>query len=653
MKSKTIILFLGIATGFSAAAQQNVEAYKAMKPSEHGAIQKSKTRILARGKTSAVIWSEDFSGGIPSTWQNVGYNGNLGSDPAAVWEYRGPSSAPNNTTGSRGAFAGTRGPIVSPSASNGFVIFDSDYLDNGGSTTNIGGGLSPAPHLGTLITDTIDLTGHPFVELAFNSYARTFFGEFKVAVSTDGGLTFPDSVEIHSDLAVNAGTTTSAIATANISTTAGNQSNVVLSFVFDGRPGNVNGNGYYFWMIDDIEIRDLPLHELRFTDAAGAPAHDIIYDNNSSSPKEGHMEDANKVPFFFDSNVFNYGSATQNNVKLSVEIYDASSNLITTLTSAATVSLNNNDTATFADLFTSNWNPGPINDYTIVYAITSDSTTAMMGERDSITVSITDSTASLDFGGFTGGDIGTDVNLGDDGAAVASLLYYPNGARVSSFTLGLTDNTVAGGDIQLEIYDSTGIDLLNGFGSAAIVSQQYTITASQAGADQLVTFPVRGSNGSTVDLAGGAYYFVVYMYSNAGASPILIANDPTFDQPGFSSIMYDTGDQRWWAGFLNSNAFESPYIRVNTDADFSIDELAIDFKAYPNPTAGEVTLEVSQGGTYTIELVDMLGKVVDSQEVSINGNERLTRDYSQVNKGIYLLNLIGEDATETIKLTVN
>ena len=79
---------------------------------------------------STPFWSEDFSGGIPTTWTN-------GSTPtlpviSAPWVYRGPSTSPGVNTGSQGAYAGTNGPIASPTAGNGFMIFDSDYYDNGG-----------------------------------------------------------------------------------------------------------------------------------------------------------------------------------------------------------------------------------------------------------------------------------------------------------------------------------------------------------------------------------------------------------------------------------------------------------------------------------------------------------------------------------------
>ena len=104
---------------------------------------------------------------------------------SAPWVYRGPSTNPNTSTGSQGAYAGTNGPIQSPTASNGFVIFDSDYYDNGGTAGNFGAGQypcndilggTPTGHVGTLTTDSIDCSMYSDVTMVFNSFYREYTG---------------------------------------------------------------------------------------------------------------------------------------------------------------------------------------------------------------------------------------------------------------------------------------------------------------------------------------------------------------------------------------------------------------------------------------------------------------------------------------------
>ena len=86
-------------------------------------------------KSATPFWSEDFANGIPATWTNS----------TAPWVYRGPSTNPGVTVGSQGAYSGissgNSSPIASSTASNGFIIFDSDYYDNNGVPGNMGSGL--------------------------------------------------------------------------------------------------------------------------------------------------------------------------------------------------------------------------------------------------------------------------------------------------------------------------------------------------------------------------------------------------------------------------------------------------------------------------------------------------------------------------------
>jgi len=46
-------------------------------------------------KSTAPFWAEDFTNGIPSSWTNS----------TAPWVYRGPSTSPNQNTGSQGAYS--------------------------------------------------------------------------------------------------------------------------------------------------------------------------------------------------------------------------------------------------------------------------------------------------------------------------------------------------------------------------------------------------------------------------------------------------------------------------------------------------------------------------------------------------------------------
>ncbi|NBU70126.1 MAG: hypothetical protein EBS53_01540, partial [Bacteroidetes bacterium] len=97
---------------------------------------------------NTIIFQDDFSAGA-STWTNQGFEGlNLGTTPdtTGVWEYRGPATTPNTGTGSRGAYGTANLTVQSSTPANGFMVFDSDWLDNNGVQGAFGQGIFPAPH---------------------------------------------------------------------------------------------------------------------------------------------------------------------------------------------------------------------------------------------------------------------------------------------------------------------------------------------------------------------------------------------------------------------------------------------------------------------------------------------------------------------------
>jgi len=335
--------------------------------------------LQSANQAETSIWSEDFANGIPSTWINAGFNATGNPYSTVFWEYRGPNTTPGVTTGSRGSAAGSQLPIASATAANGFIIFDSDYLDDNGISGNNGMGTGAAPHLGALTTPAIDLTGATYVELKMTCYYRYFEGRALVAFSTDGGSTWPDTIAIFPNIGVNNSTATNALVQANVSNYIGNQSNVKLRFLFDGTyddPGASGaGRGNYFWMIDDLELTSLPKHEILFTEWQGAPAKDIIFAPVSGSSKMGYVAKNAKTDqtrdITFDANAYNYGYKALNNVKLKVSILDANNTLISSFTSTNNTNLNPGDTASYNVLntYTTPYKPTAVANYKLVYEL--------------------------------------------------------------------------------------------------------------------------------------------------------------------------------------------------------------------------------------------------------------------------------------------
>ena len=195
------------------------------------------------GISQTYIWggpgdkNSEFDGGL-NDWTVTA------TPDSALWVWEADGAA------DRGAYYGTRGPIQSPSVSNGAAVFDSDFYDNAGIPGNFGNGIAPTPQTGELISPEFSCEGHTSVWIQFNQYFRNYQSTTTYAVSIDGGETWIDGHPFNTDIAVNAATDDSSVKLINISDIAANQPNVKIKFIF-------NAN-YYFWIIDDVYIIDSP-----------------------------------------------------------------------------------------------------------------------------------------------------------------------------------------------------------------------------------------------------------------------------------------------------------------------------------------------------------------------------------------------------------
>ncbi len=660
---KTAILFLSLASAVAVNAQGLPQIDPVLEPQDAPAKHAIKKATPESG-TANVVWSEDFANGIPTGWSQTG------TPATAQWEYRGPNTTPSNSTGSRGNFSGinntppTNDPLASTTGSNGFMIFDSDYLDNGG-TSVFGSGSAPAPHIGRLTTDMIDLSQHPSVELKFETYARRFFSNWFVAFSTDGGATFTDTVEFFdpSTVAVNASTLNGEVALANVSAFVGGQDSVVMQFIFDGTDGNVNGNGYYYWMIDDIELRTPPANQMLFTTWNGAPAQDMIYNGNGAAyPKYGIMNTNQIVPVEFDANFFNYGTNAQSNATLDVEIWDVTSgtpSLVTTVSAPGCANLAPGDTCDYNDLTTTQWTPPAQQaSYLLVWKAVSDSiSSASTTTTDTFSFFVHDELYSTDRNNVDN-YVGTNsanpeiIAMGvmydlsnEDANNTGSGLVYLEGLTIE--LSALTDSTA---DIEVAFYDTTGFAFNAGFPASATAAfrRSFTLNGSLVGTNAYFDLQ---TNGNPLALPAQPYLMILNFFPNATDGVIRIANDQSFDQPGISTVM-QLADGNWYGGFT-SRAHEGTFIRLVVQENFSVaDQDLINFSVYPNPTSGEANIMFAEGGAYTIDVLDMVGNRVMSQEATVNTNEKVQLDLSSLPKGVYLVNVKGENTDKTVKLTV-
>lgn len=655
MKKITIsILTMVICSGAAFAQMGAVESLENEKTMLDAENIMPKKKTAARTNTPEVaIWSEDFSNGIPTGWTNTA------SNMAGLWEYRGATTTPNTSVGSRGAYATANDPITSPTAATGFVIFDSDYLDNGGTPGNVGPAV--APHFASLTTSSINLASNPSVELSFYQYYRKFTGlstgepeapATYVSFSNDGGTTWSDRIALNRDVWVNYATAEDDMVSLNVSSYIGGAANAKIRFDWDG--------DYYFWMIDDIELNVAPVNEIRLTplySGGGAPAIDVANADTNYSGKYG-MEVSNDLAnqikgYSFDANVINYGTAAQTNVKLTVNILDANNTLVTSVSSPIKASLASGDTLTYADLNTmsSPWTAGTTAaTYRIAYMVTS---TEGALATDTINYSVSATHMALDRGTFF-----NSFGNANTAFAVFNLYEFSQDVAVGSIRIRLAGSTVAGGKIDVYILETSPYDRTANPPSALLGGAASTVTISQADVTAgFIDVPVTDGFSDRVSLLAGTYIFYVGFPSTTPR--VSIWNDVSIDQPGGMSQYYSsstTSTQQWYSGNLGSNTCNALAIRpliVNSKFSVAEETLKSSVSVGPNPANDFVNVMFKDlEGDFNLTMTDVTGRVVASEVVNVLGEVNHTVNVSSLSAGVYMLNVNSGAASVTYKISV-
>ena len=443
----------------------------------------------------SIPFSEDFANEIPFTWSE-GYSNTSASAP---WIYRGPSTSPGVNIGSQGAYAGTNGPIVSPTASNGFMIFDSDYYDNGGTAGNFGAGPYPSTngHFGTLTTPSIDCSNYSNNDLTlkFNSFYREFTGIAKIAFSVDGGITFTDTMEVHPNIGVNKKTDNDEVVMIILPSNIVGNYDVRIQFIYDGTVLYNTWYGYYFWMIDDIVLMETPPYflEIENVNYAGMSTSNGLGVNYTIKP----LNQSNNNPYQFEGELINNGAQNLQNAQLNVMVNkigtgqvfsDNSTNI--TLNTGSTYLASTNNT-----YFPNNTGSYEINFFGSSDSINSTDTTMLMAYISDTVYARDDNT------------VGGNWELGRScgGLVLGNRFEIFDTDILTSVSAHISDYSVPGSNMYAVLYE---IDTMSN--SFAFVDQSSDYTITTADTNNWVTI---GLDNNTLD-AGNQYLIAIGGYAH-------------------------------------------------------------------------------------------------------------------------------------------
>ncbi len=562
-----------------------------------------------------VIWSEDFANGIPASWNNSG------APALAVWEYRGPSTNPNQLVGSRGSCLpnGNVGEaMTSTTASNGFVIFDSNYWDNNlnpCTVENFGTGQAPGPHLSYLTTASIDLTGFPNAVLEFEQYIRYYLGNTRVEISIANG---PWEVLYTNILEQGITTANTQIVRMPLPATAGNQSNVKLRFIYDGL--------YYFWQIDDVRIlqgfaNDLIIENSSYGD----------FDLNNPDHTTGfEMMEYTQYPSAFapllhlKSNVFNFGTNTQTNVALNARLIDDNSGVL--LFESNSPTLANLTPGADSVLVAGEFQINPtVSHYSAYFnSLQTETDENIFNQIEWLQFDVTPVTYARDENSL--GSMFIPIETYADAPFEMGTVYLlPSGQQLHSVSVAIGEGTTLPSSVYATVFP---FSLSSGIGAAIATTQDFAIEEVDINAFGGASMKVLSFD-TPVNLSQGLYLVAV-------GSP----------NSSFQTVIGLSGkseDLSAWVRFNNSNTdlfylARTPMIRMNFGQVSEVTEqsFGITFQCFPNPASESISIVLDGKESAIVELFDATGRLVLTQKANAL-SEKIEMNIADFSSGIYTL----------------
>ena len=534
----------------------------------------------------------DFADGIPAGWESEDAGG------IAHWEYRGPSTSPDNTVGTIGS-CDTGGqdaaPPASPTVDNGFVIFDSAFWDDPvGPCGNLGTGDAPGPHYAPLTSPSIDLSDYENVLVRWSHLYKQWTGNSEVffEVSVDGG----EWTQIwEANLGTGNTTDSGAIVTINLSDIAGGSSDVRLRWVFDGT--------YYWWMIDDIEVCEILPYDLSVGKITYSGAFDPI-GNEGDLTGLAYTKWPDEVsPVLVPAaRIYNDGANVQNTVLVNMTLtqtqYDTEVYNQETVINAIS-GLNSSLANTANTVLPSTWGP-----YALEASVTGQEDPTPDNNTMSTVVWMTDVEFVRDALAMDATYLPPE-DLMDDPYEVGNI-YYFTGNSIEAQNVSVALSVGSGGvgqPLQVRVYEFSLEDGL--ITSLFAETEQVTVTAEDlngVGQSNMIYLPFE----EPLTLSPNTGYAVM-AYSAGGANDFIFALSG--ESPEWSSwAKFNEGQ---WGYLVNT-----PMVRLNLGDVVSVDEVPeAEVQAappYPNPTSDEVHVPLTNPYVAVHwAWMDAQGRVVD------------------------------------------
>jgi hypothetical protein len=663
-------LFLLLACGAVATAS-NAQHMKFKTPGVQNAVSRDvlappPTQVLhkkslnpqpktAAKTTASTFWGpETFASGTSSTLPTGWTAASMPTAGGGTWKWA--------NTASTSTF--TMGAMMSTSASDGWMIFDSDLIGA------VSGG-TPSGYLQTpLITACATAAS---VRLNFENYFRNFYDSCSVWVSSDpsfaSGTYHVYPVYYNNTTPVNVSTPNPSDVHINISSMAAMNATVYIRFVYYGYMG-----GSYSWMIDDITLSDMDP-----VDAAVNKASVVYYSGAANAfaafgTKPAKMMDT-VYPVAF---VTNFGSTGFPTTSVNAKIFQGGTSVYD---QDVVVDMPVDAVDTIAE-FTGVGSPAGYfstvqGGYTVPFSVALSGDAVTTNDRDTTGFIVTDTSWSENAPGsnLTGGAYiyrQSTAPLMSFSPATGFVVSANRVDTLTSISVAFDDATAAGQKVGLQIYHFDGSGwIYDGVTQFKALAAEDISTASSI---VYTTFVVdMEATGGHIVLYGGTdgtnYAAVLKGQGNTADVLVLQGTPPAayniVGYVGMSDTSFNdgAGSQQFGQDGLPYGNASVPLITLNFGkvpvvGVQNINRPEVVFgKAYPNPANSQVNIPVTMtnNGFVTISLTNAIGQTISTQTLYVNAGRQTNVSFATSNlpSGVYLYTATvdGRQTTGRVSIT--
>jgi len=601
--------------------------------------------------TSTVFWGpETFGSGTSSTLPTGWTANSMPSPGGGTWKWANTASTSPYTMGA----------MHSTTASDGWMIFDSDLLGIGGGTPS---GYLQSPAITACATQSS-------VRLNFENYFRNFYDSCSIWVSTSPSFA-PGTYAVHpvyynNSTAVNVSTPNPSIVHVNLTSTAAMQPTVYIRFVYYGYAG-----GSYSWMIDDITLSTMDAVDVGVSKSAALYYSGTAAGWAAFGSKPAKMMDT-VYPLSFAAN---YGTTPYTAATVNAKIFQGTTSVYDKNTS---VLLPVDALDSVADFSTVGTPPGYFSttqaSYTMPFSVNMTGDADPSNDRDTAMYRVSDTAWT--------------ENSPNAKLAGAQFIYQTSPLRsfspatgfvesaghvdtVTSISVAFADTTVSGQVVGLQLFQFNGTDWVDVGATefrpladadistaSSIVYANFKIDYSASAGYMILD---GGSTGTT-------YAAVLKGKANTAEVAVLTSEAPGPEKYIGYSAYSDTSnndgsatDQFGQTGLPYANS-TVPLIALNfgTVPPISIADINaskdIVGKAYPNPanTTLSIPFTLARDGQVTVSLTNVVGQVVASQTITAIAGQSSKATFATGNlpSGMYIYTTSTNGRSVTGKVTI-